>query len=492
MALLSGQLNAAVWQERQANSANDKQLAISRAWDYYEGRHPLPLVVKPNAPDDNVIVNLARPVVDKGISLLFGKEVTWQIDETATETSGAEQFLDDVWTANKKMALLHEVGQNGALAGLAAVKINPRPEDKQRPYRLINLDPKNLEIFTADEDIDDVWRYRIEYTTSDDRGNPCHKRQDITRDGGRWLIDDYMCNDLDTEWAGDKAWKRVAPTVEWPYSLPPIVHCKNLPCANAVWGYGDLEDVRLNDALNLIASSTRKILRLHASPQTVARNFNPAMLRRDANMIWEIPEGTDGELFNLEMQSDLKSSHEFYQSLRSAFYAMGRMPDVAQIGDLGALTNFGLRVLFADALERTATKQMMYGDLIMQINRTLCLIGGKGDDVTTKLTWPDPLPVNQKENVETVAAELATGLTSDETLAGQLGRDYTDEQKRLGDEKKKRQANSTGPGSTGPRAAVGDVLPGSNPTTPTDPNAPAGDPAAAPAGALKLAQGARQ
>ncbi len=402
-------------------------------------------MVKPNAPDDNVIVNLARPVVDKGISLLFGKEVTWQIDETASSTTDAEQFLDDVWAANKKMPLLHEVAQNGALAGLPAVKINPRPEDTQRPYRLINLDPKNLEIFTADDDIDDVWRYRIEYTSCDKQGNPCHKRQDTTRDGAQWYVTDYVCAGADMQkvWAGDLAFKQVG-EVLWKYALPPIVISKNLPCANAVWGYGDLEDVRLNDALNLIASSTRKILRLHASPQTVAKNFNPAMLRRDANQIWEIPEGTDGELSNLEMQSDLESSHKFYQTLRSAFYAMGRMPDVAQIGDLGALTNFGLRVLFADALERTATKQMMYGELITQINRLLCLIGGKGDNVTTRLTWPDPLPVNQKENVETVAAEMATGLTSDETLSGQLGRDYADEQTRLGDERKARKDRAAG------------------------------------------------
>ncbi|MDQ2995449.1 MAG: phage portal protein [Chloroflexota bacterium] len=483
MALLSGQLNAQIWHERQANSANDRALAISKSWDYYEGRHPQPLAVKPNVPDDNVIVNLARPVVDKGISLLFGKAVTWQIDESATQTSGAEQFLDDVWTANKKMALLHEVAQNGALAGLCAIKIDPRPHDTQRPYRLINLDPSNLEIFTADEDIDDVWRYRTEYTTCDSAGNPLHTRQDITRDGAQWIIDDYVCQGADVEktWMGGTAWKRVGAPVIWAYALPPIVHCKNLPCANSVWGYGDLEDVRLNDALNLIASSTRKILRLHASPQTVARNFNPALLRRDANMIWEIPEGTDGELFNLVMQSDLEASRKFYLELRSAFYAQGRMPDVAHVGNLGALTNFGLRVLFADALERTATKQMMYGDLITQINRTLCLIAGHGDNVTTKLTWPDPLPVNKQENVATVQAELATGLTSNETLAGDLGRDYTDELARLADEKKARQAAAPGAGVTGPRVAVADVLPGSSPDGTADPIA-----------ALKLAQGAKQ
>lgn len=455
MALISGQLNAQTWIERRENSASERLEAISRAWDYYEGRHPQPLIVNPNMPDDNVIVNLARPVVDKGISLLFGKEVMWQADETATETSGAEQFLSDVWAANKKMVLLHELAQNGALAGIAAVKVVPRPFDKQKPFALINLDPKNLEIFADDEDIEEVWRYRIQYTCADTNGQECVKRQDITRDaGGRfWTIQNYVCRgtDMQMSWAGDMAFKPDGPVIIWPFPLAPIVHTKNLPCANSIWGYGDLEDVRLNDALNLIASSTRKILRIHASPQTVAEGFNPGMLRREANQIWEIPEGTGGKLYNLEMQSDLEASRKFYLELRAAFYAMGRMPDIAQIGNLGALTNFGLRVLFADALERTATKQMMYGDLIVRLNRLLCLIGGKGDSVQTKLTWPDPLPVNKKENVETVAAEQALGITSDETLAGDLGRTYVDEQARLEDERAARQARAPQtppPGST--------------------------------------------
>jgi hypothetical protein len=250
--------------------------------------------------------------------------------------------------------------------------------------------------------------------------------------------------DLQLMWAGDRAWKKVSET-EWTYRLPPIVHTKNLPCANAIWGYGDLEDVRFNDTINLIVSSTRKILRIHASPQTVAKGFNPAMLRREANQIWHIPEGLDGaELFNLEMQSDLEASHKFYQQLRSAFFAMGRMPDVSQIGDLGALTNFGLRVLFADALERTMVKRNTYGDLITGVNRLLCLIAGKGENITTTITWPDPLPTNREELVRTVSSEQSTGLTSDETLTGDLGRDYADEQQRLEAERKARKTRAGG------------------------------------------------
>ena len=465
MGLLTGEIQARMWQARQDDERQAKLERIKTAWQYYNGEHPKPLSVRPNAPDDNVIVNLARPVVDKGISLLFGQEVTWQVDETASTTTPVEQFLSEVWAANDKMVLLTELAQNGALAGVAAIKIVPRPGDHQRPYRLVNLDPANLEIHCDDEDVDEVERYRIEYTTHDEKGAEVVKRQDITavENEATGVVYQWTIRDFEARGAM-KTFEPVGEPTIWAYVLPPIVHCKNLPMANCVWGVGDLEDAKLNDALNLIASSTRKILRLHASPQTVAYNFDPAMLRRDANQIWHVPEGTDGRLENLEMQSDLASSLAFYRDLRAAFYAQGRMPDVSQIGNLGALTNFGLRVLFADALERTNTKRMLYGGLIQRVNRLLCLIAGKGDNVTVSLAWPDPLPVNSKELVETVAAEQTTGLTSDETLTGVLGRDYADEQARLDDERAARQARAPGVGTTGPRVAPADMAQGEQPS----------------------------
>jgi len=446
MALVNGQIQAAMWQQRQDDEAQARLERLKRNWDYYEGRHPLPLVVKPNMPDDNAIVNLYRPCVDKGVAFLFGQGVRWQVDETAAADTTAEQFLDEVWTANNRDVLLMGLALNGANGEIAVAKVTPRPGDTQRPYAIINLDPANVTIDCSDEDIEDTERYRIQYTTCDDRGQELTKRQDTVavKDANgvttHWTIQDYTAS------GAQKQFQPAGPERIWPYALGPIQHCQNLINPNCVQGYADLEDTALQDAINLIVSSTRKILRLHGSPQTVAKGFDPAMLRRDANQIWHIPEADEHtDLFNLEMQSDLASALEFYRNLRAAFYAQGRMPDVSQVGDLGALTNFGLRVLFADALERTATKRLLYGGLIQRINKVLCLIAKKGDNVTTKLTWPDPLPVNKQENVTTVAAEQALGITSDETLAGDLGRDYADEQKRLADERKARAARAPKP-----------------------------------------------
>ncbi len=412
-----------LWKDRQEAERSDCLASIKAAWDYFEGRAPDPLYIKPGQVNDNVKINLARPLVEKGIAFLFGKEVTWQVDETVAADTDTEKFLKDVWTYNNKQALLQEVAQNGFLSGIAAIKIDPQPGGT---YDLINLDPSELQLFCSPHNINDIWKYRIEYTAADANGNERNYRQDIRRLGDRgafWEIRDY-------EATPEQPYDLVK-TTPWNYPLPPIEYCKNLPRANCVWGYNDLEDVKLGDSLNMIASAVRKTLRLHSHPRTVKKGQTSVkQLDWGADKMLEI--GKDEDVFNLEMQSDLGAARQFYVDLRQAIYAGARTPDLSTLGDkLGQITNFGLHVLFADLIEKTETKRVLYGGLIARINRLLCLLDGKGDNVTTTLTWADPLPEDQLDKVNTVSAKQKTGLVSDETLTAELGYSYDDEQKRL-------------------------------------------------------------
>lgn len=433
-----GQTAKLLWKDRQEAEQSERQARIKRAWDYYEGRHAAPLAVKPGQVDDTVLINLARPIVDKGVSFLFGKPVAWQADETAAADSGVEQYLAKIWTANDQQTLLQELAQNGGLAGLAAIKADPQPDGA---IDLINLDPSELRLFHSAHNINDIQRYRIEYTAADADGNERNYRQDITRQGPRgsaWIIQDYAA-------VPGEPYRLVGET-PWPYPLPPIVHCKNLPCANAVWGYGDLEDAKLNDSLNLIASATRKIVRLHAHPRTWGRGFTAKSLETwGPGDMWTVAD-PQAEIKNLEMQSDLAAARQFYIDLRDALYVTSRIPDLSTLGPrLGQITNFGLHVLFADLIEKNETKRVLYGGLIVRLNRLLALIGGYGDNVTTTLTWPDPLPEDGLAKTAEIAAKQKTGLVSDETLTAELGYRYADEQKRLTDERAKKAAQAPQP-----------------------------------------------
>lgn len=413
-----------MWKDRQEAEQSDRLKSIKDAWDYFEGRSPDPLLTKPGQVNDNVKVNLARPLIEKGVSFLFGKEVTWQVDEDTGSESDAEQFLKEVWAQNDKQLLLHELGQNGALGGIAAIKVNPQSDGT---YELINLDPAELQLFSSPHNINDIHKYRIEYTAADADGDERNYRQDIVRLGDRgakWEIRNY-------EAEPGESYTLVGEPVAWPYPLPPIVYCKNLPRANCLWGYGDLEDAKLNDSLNLIASSVRKTLRLHAHPRTVKKG-DGVVKQLDWGPDKMLQIGKDDDVFNLEMQSDLGAARQFYVDLRQAIYATARTPDLSALGEkLGQITNFGLHVLFADLIEKNETKRVLYGGLIVRLNRLLCLLAGKGDAVRCTLTWQDPLPEDRLGKLQAAKAEQDLGLTSDETLTAEIGRIWADEQKRL-------------------------------------------------------------
>jgi len=400
--------------------------AIASAWDRYEGRYPQPLLVQPGDPDDNTVVNLAQPIIDKGISFLFGKELTWQADETAARDSGAETWLKEVWAANNKMGLLHEVAQNGFLGGVAAIKVNPTPGSTDPP-QLVNIDPATLTLAWTPGNVDDICGYAITFEEDAQRRTIWY-RQEITRVGGRgtnWLLSDYQAE-------ADESWKLVKKPTAWPFPIAPIIHCKNLPRANSAWGYGDLQSGRLNEALNTITSSARKTLRIHGTPQTVGKGVKGQNLKRNPAGMWEIAREDD--IYNVELKSDLASSQAYYHILRAAIYSGQRTPDMSTIaGQLGTLTNFGLRVLFADLIDMNSTKQILYGGMIKRLNQLLCMIGKRGNAVKTTLSWADPLPVNGLDKANEIAVKKKTGLISDETLTAEYGAGYVyaDEKKRL-------------------------------------------------------------
>src|SRR5918911_1207481 len=76
-----------------------------RAYQSYHGLFPSPLKRKRDQPDDNVITNFARLIVDKSVAFLFGRGVEFELDETA-ETD-AEEWLEQCWRENKKKKSLH-------------------------------------------------------------------------------------------------------------------------------------------------------------------------------------------------------------------------------------------------------------------------------------------------------------------------------------------------------------------------------------------------
>lgn len=425
--------------------------------DYYEGDHRRQLTVKQGQADDNIRQNYTGLVIDRSISMLLGQDVVFDLPgEPAKGTDGKpvdqpnQKYIDAVWKANKKKILLHELGQFASIHGTGYVKIVPEAvESRDEPGvmlpRLIALDPAYLTIDTLPEDIGTVLRYTITYTVTiagkERNRKEVHERQyiPVNEKGlavgqgekvsgmleGNWVIEDWIMDD------GGK-WQLIR-SEPWEYEFPPVVHFKNLPMAGAVYGKPDVSPdvIELQDRNNFVASNINRIIRYHAHPKTwgYCSQQSKQSWGADEMVIFGSPEA---HLENLEMQSDLESSREFLLNLRQSLFDITRTVDISSLADkLGALTNFGLHVLFMDALNKCRSKQELYGEALVEINHRLLALAGITPDDGGEVVWPDPLPVNESEEIAGLGFDLNNGLCSKETASIERGYDYEEEQERI-------------------------------------------------------------
>jgi hypothetical protein len=272
------------------------------------------------------------------------------------------------------------------------------------------------------DDIDEVAYYRIQYAATDPRtGKPLVVRQEIERASPQaWTITDKVSRE-------DSAYPRWEQTGQatWPHPYPPIVECQNLPAPNEWWGRADIEPdiLQTNYSINFVLSNIARILRFHAHPKTWGSGFTAQQLNVAVDETIVLP-AADARLANLEMQSDLASSIEFYKRLKEALHEISRVPEVAtgKLDSAGSLSGVALQILYQPLLEKTEVKRRLYGDMLVELNRRLLDLGGHGDDNETQIQWPELLPSDPKAEAETYLIQQQIGVST-QTLLSKMGYD---------------------------------------------------------------------
>lgn len=399
--------------------------AISKSRDYYEGRQKRNLKVK--GYDDNLTVNFCGLVVDRSVSDMVGGGVEWSELEDAQV-----EYLDRVWDANKQEILLHRAALSAAQAGTGYIKILPDgiADLEGLLPRLVVIDPEWVTVVTDPEDAELVAAYVIEYSFVE--GDKTKARKEITtrsETGYSWVVQRYI---------DDGGGKYVQETeTAWDYPFPPIIHWQNLPDLG-VYGVSDIPGnvLELQDKYNFVSSNLGKIIRYHAHPKTVFTGTSPSQVETKTGIDDAIYlPSADAKVANVEMQSDLASSMSYLRELRQSLFDTARSVDLDSIQDkVGALTNFGLRVLYKDALAKIDTKRELFGDMLIELNRRILVLAGKGDDGGNVL-FQDTLPANLTEQIQMLQFMLTEGLESKQTAAEAMGIDWESEQERMDAEK---------------------------------------------------------
>lgn len=456
----------------------ERALLMRRAYQSYVGKPKKPLQVLAGAPDDNLILSLGRLIVDKGVSFLFGQEVTSQIEDAAgasarqsaeadkapSRTAPRQDWLDECWRRNKRSLLLAKLATNGGICGHAFARLL---DTKPWP-RVIVLDPQTLTVDTDPDDIDTVWRYTITPPPQqEEEGEPAARRRTIIQaeaSMGRitrldraptWVITDQVFS--------GGAWMNSA-TSPWPYPFSPVVDCQNLPRPNDFWGESDLPEDMLHvlDGFNRVASHYNKIIRLHAHPKIWTRGMGARTLDVGIDSVIHLPSEA-AELKSLEMQSDLHSTMALLDKLLNLISMMARIPLVAMgmPDNLGAISGVALQIRYQPLIEKSDTKRRTYGDLVQELDRRLLALGGFGDTTITQLGWHEMLPSDPLMERQVWVLDDSLGLVSKATLSERAEYDYDAEQAQLTQEAQDAIARMPpmAPGSPAASGVAGNAYP---------------------------------
>mgnify|MGYP003558113422 CR=1 FL=1 len=445
--------------------------------NYYNGDHT-PQLKSLDGQRDHITQNWAGNIIDKGVSRLLRGDVKFALPETSTEQ---QEYIDKVYVLNKKPILLTQYALHGGVYGTPYFKICP--DEVQDPFtsemypRLIALDPELVRIHVSNDDASEVHAYVISYTN----GNKAH--WEITyRSDMQWLFDAnnnlvITHNEKTEEVEGEqveaeKTWlidvveqhggmpRQVVNSTPWEYPFPPILHQKNLPSLRNCYGDSDFDDIiNIQDKSNFVVGNTNKIVKFFANPITFifgisAKGMKENKLDSAVGSIYAIPD-KDAKAMNLEMSSDLTSSRNLAQDLKKSIYEIGREVSMDSIGDnLGQLTNFALRVLYSDAVDKNETKRWLYADALKELNRRLLVLTDKWQGADTDpgdVIWGEALIINVKEEMETDQLALSMKVVDLETVTrryeSRYGVAYDDIQKKLADQAKAANANNSNIGA---------------------------------------------
>jgi hypothetical protein len=460
-------------QQPPSQADHERKDAMREAWKSYRGQFPKPLKVNRNQPDDNVISNRCEPIVNKGVSFLFGQPLKIEAtDEAATDSSDVQDFIDGLWgDDDDRMTLLSQWAINGGVCGEGFLKLIPAQGQMKYP-RIVVLDPQLIRIITSPDDCSLVLAYIIEYPTSGD----FQKKQIIARVDPDAQADTVGEYDLDDTWtitnymrrSHTATWYQVGEAEEWDYPFPPIFPNQNLPNPNESWGVPDLTPdlINQNKVLNFIQSNTSRIIKFHGHPKTYATGLSASQINIGVDDLLCLPS-PDSKIQNLEMHGNLTEQMNFTSIIRSDMDEQSRVPAVAlgRLVDLpkGNLSGVALQLLFQPLIEKTTQKRRLYGRGIRDVTRAALVIAGlipleQYEDYKIGLHWLPLLPIDNLASAQEALLLQQLGGISNSTIIQGLGYDPDDEaDKKAQEDAQQVTAFSRGVGL--PPAAPGQLPP---------------------------------
>jgi hypothetical protein len=406
---------------------NKRSKEIERNWKYYDGDHDLPLKKQKDGYNDSVIVNHVEALTERLTAFLIGDGLKFDAGGNEEQTPD-DEAIEEILNANRGELLIENLATAGAIEGHNTVRI--QAVDGEEP-KLTRIKQAHFAAFWDPFDMSRVLWYRLQHTAGIQG-----KRIDYVKGT---INQDFTVNhdaDVWTEVVFEmkkEKWelKGITP---WPFPWPPLVDWQNLPNSNGYYGkYDVLGAIRLNDALNFILSNTQRIIKHYGAPRTVGIGFDAGDIvpTEVGGLLTVNKPRSEVDVFNLELQSDGALIQWLAGVIQAGLWESGQMVDPSTIQDkVGQLTNFGLRILFTNAIKRTDKKRLLYQEAFELILQRALELSGRAVPDSIITIWPDVLPEDQA-TISTLMQEWQGGVISLQTYRKLRGYDHEQEEERL-------------------------------------------------------------
>lgn len=437
--------------EDDINRSHSRRLqAYRRYWLYYLGRH---WSYSRGDSDPVLTFNYCRKVIDLHNGFAFKRGFKNVIpDDPTTTTSDKEDrdfvrvMLEETWRKNNKALWLLEAAQGGSVTGDVFARIAWDTTDPlEEPYAKVDLLPSHLCFpeFGGAHGVDKKKLKRILIV------NPTYREADLSAIVGPFarrnpkLMSPIEMVMMAEEWVSARYDRRtgrmLAPSMvryfenkelieEKQNLLPdiPVVHIPNYPLSGEYYGLSDLVDIiDLNKELNEKATDISDIINYHGSPTTVVMGAKLTDLEKGANRVWSIPEGAKVE--NLRLEGDLTAANHHYENVRSAILELSGTTEQSLGKFEGSVPPSGvaLQLQYLPLLDKRDTKVLTYGLGLRLINRLILqtteigdsafqkkMDGLKGNKYRNEVTFPDPLPQDERRELEMSKERLMLKLSA--------------------------------------------------------------------------------
>lgn len=224
----------------------------------------------------------------------------------------------------------------------------------------------------------------------------------------------------------------------WTNGRIPVVHIQNVSQPFHYSGIGEVEPlIPLQDELNTRLTDRAYRLSMQSFKMYLCRGLGSPDELSIGPGVMISTDDTQASIQTFGGDAEAPSEDAHFEAIRNALDKLSGVPPLATgvvQGKVGNLSSaMALRVTLMGLLSRTARKQVTYGRGLAEASRLILAALDhldilKTDEVdrSIRIDWPDPLPTDDLQQVQTAEAKLRIGVDK-KRLLNELGYTPTDE-----------------------------------------------------------------